>query len=474
LEAQAMSRINTNVTSIIAQRVLNQQNNRMTTSLQRLSTGLRINAGRDDPAGLIASETLRTEQKAIAAAQTNIARAINVVAVAESGLSELGNLLNDLETLVDKSSNTSGISADEQAANQLEIDGILSSINRIASSTELQGRKLLSGELAYNTSTVSAANIAHLQLNSARVPEGGKRTVAIKVTQAASLAAISYTGGAIGAAPVTIEVTGNLGTERVTLASASLVNVCSAINQSKEMTGVSASVVGGNVRMTSTDYGSSQFVKVRALSGTFTMAGTGTDYGQDVKVNLNGQTVTGDGLNVTARTSILDANITLAAAFGSITTGGTTKFGVTGGGATFTIAPQLDLNSVATLGINSVDTSSLGNGNVGYLFTLGTGNANSMDSNNFFAAQRIVRAATQQVADLRGRLGSFEKNTLNTSANSLQVQYENVTAADSIIRDTDFAEETSNLTREQILVQSATNVLKLANAQPQQVLALLQ
>lgn len=469
-----MSRINTNVTSIIAQRVLATQNTRLTTSLQRLSTGLRINSGSDDPAGLIASETLRAEQKAIAAAQTNIARATNVVAVAESGLSELGNLLNDLETLVDKSSNVTGISTDERAANQLEIDSILSSINRIASSTELQGRQLLSGELAYTTSTVSAANIASLQLNSARVPEGGKRTVAIKVTQAASLAAVSYTGGAIGATPVTIEVTGNLGTERITFASASLANVCSAINQSKEMTGISAAVVGTAVRMMSTDYGTSQFVKVRALSGTFTMAGTGTDYGQDVKVNLNGQTVTGEGLKITARTSVLDANITLAAAFGKVTTGGTTKFGVTGGGATFTIAPKLDLNSVATLGINSVDTTWLGDGNVGYLYTLGTGETNAMDNDRFYTAQRIVRTAVQQVANLRGRLGSFEKNTLNTSANSLQVQYENVTAAESIIRDADFAQETSNLTRQQILVQSATNVLKLANAQPQQVLGLLQ
>jgi len=126
-----MSRINTNVSSIIAQRILTTQNTRLNQSLQRLSTGLRINSGKDDPAGLIASETLRAEKNAVQAAQTNVARAVNVVAVAESGLSEITTLLTDLEDLVDRSSNETGISDDERVANQQEIDLILDSINRI-------------------------------------------------------------------------------------------------------------------------------------------------------------------------------------------------------------------------------------------------------------------------------------------------------------------------------------------------------
>jgi len=240
------------------------------------------------------------------------------------------------------------------------------------------------------------------------------------------------------------------------------------------LTGASAYVASGVVRITSTEYGSDQYVRVRALSGTFTVAGTGSDEGADVQANINGQSVTGEGLSLSVRTTILDANITLTAAYGSVTTGGTTQFAVTGGGAQFTIAPKLDMNSQATLGLTAIDTSSLGDGNVGYLYSLASGEANAIASKNYFAAQRIVRTALSQVASLRGRLGSFEKNTLETSANSLRVQFENVAAAESVIRDTDFAQETSNLTRQQILVQSATNVLKLANAQPQMVLALLQ
>lgn len=470
-----MSRINTNVSSIIAQRILTTQNTRLNQSLQRLSTGLRINSGKDDPAGLIASETLRAEKNAVQAAQTNVARAVNVVAVAESGLSEITTLLTDLEDLVDRSSNETGISDDERVANQQEIDLILASINRIANSTELQGRKLLNGDLAYTTSTVSSAKIAHLQLNSARVPQGGTRSVAIQVTQAASLAVVSYTGGAIGATPVTIEVLGNLGAERITFASASLADIAAAVNQSAALTGVSATVDGSVVRLTSTEYGSAQFVKVRVLdSGTFTVAGSGEDWGRDVVVNVNGQTLTGTGLQVSARSTALDADITLKAAFGSVTTGGTALFGVTGGGAKFSISPKLDLNSMATLGINTLTTASLGDGNVGWLYSIGTGQENAMSEKNYFTAQRIVRRALSQVATLRGRLGSFERNTLDTTANSLNIQYENLSSAESALRDTDFAEETSNLTRAQILVQSATSVLKLANQAPQNVLALLQ
>ena len=97
-----------------------------------------------------------------------------------------------------------------------------------------------------------------------------------------------------------------------------------------------------------------------------------------------------------------------------------------------------------------------------------------MDSKNFETAQRIVRSATRQVAELRGRLGAFSKNTLNSTINALQVALENTTAAESAIRDADFAAETSNLTRAQILVQSSTKTLAMANQAPQMVLQLLQ
>ena len=139
----------------------------------------------------------------------------------------------------------------------------------------------------------------------------------------------------------------------------------------------------------------------------------------------------------------------------------------------FSISPTVGLSGQEALGISEVSSAALGNASDGYLSSLGTGLTNSLSSRNFTTAQRIVRAAINEVASLRGRLGGFQKDTLSTTINSLRVARENVTAAESAIRDADFAVETSSLTRAQIMVNSSTVVLQLANTQPQNVLALL-
>ena len=165
-----MSRINTNVSSMIAQRILGMQNRGLFISLERLSTGLRINRGADDPAGLIASESLRSEKRAISAAIGNAERAEQVVNVAEGGLQEINNLLLDLQSLVAATANEAGISAEEKDANQLQIDSILQTIDRLANDTTFNGLKLLNGNFDYTTSGVSA-NITDLTINSARLSD---------------------------------------------------------------------------------------------------------------------------------------------------------------------------------------------------------------------------------------------------------------------------------------------------------------
>src|SRR5436190_4911262 len=114
-----MSRINTNVSSLLAQRVLAGQNKGLVGSLERLSTGLRINRGKDDPAGLIASENLRAEKSAINAAIGNADRADQVANIAEGGLQEVSNLLTDLQGLITTTANSAGLSKQEKEANQL-------------------------------------------------------------------------------------------------------------------------------------------------------------------------------------------------------------------------------------------------------------------------------------------------------------------------------------------------------------------
>src|SRR3954451_15034824 len=105
-----MSRINTNVSSLIAQQTLARNNTQLNTSLQRLSTGLKINSGSDNPAGLIASENLRAEKAGITQAVDNAGRASNIIGTAEGGLSEVSNLLTELQSLVSQTANSGGLS----------------------------------------------------------------------------------------------------------------------------------------------------------------------------------------------------------------------------------------------------------------------------------------------------------------------------------------------------------------------------
>jgi flagellin len=125
------------------------------------------------------------------------------------------------------------------------------------------------------------------------------------------------------------------------------------------------------------------------------------------------------------------------------------------------------------LGIQSVVTSRLGNATDGFLNSLKSGGTNSLKSTNLVTAQNILNSAVKDITGSRGRLGNFSKNTLETTMNVLKIINENLAAAESAIRDTDFAAESSNMTRNQILVQSSTSILGQANFAPQSVLSLL-
>jgi flagellin len=475
-----MSRINTNVSSLIAQRVLRKNNDSVNKSLERLSTGLRINKGADDPAGLIASENLRLEKAGISQAIDNAERASNIIGTAEGGLTEVSSLLTELQQLVSQSANTGGLSEEEKAANQLQVDSILGTINRIAGSTAFQGAKLLNGNYAYATSGVVASAFTTMQINSARLPDAQAVNVVVQVTDSATTGQVTFTGAGTGTGnTVTLEVAGAAGTEQLTFAgSSTIAQIATAVNAIREVTGVSAAASGTTLKFNSTGYGSEQFVSVKALSGTFAVAGgtNGKDYGTDAIVKVNGAAAEAHGINVTYRNSNLDLEFDISTATGGVNglnNGGTKTFTITGGGANFSLGSKVTETDKAAIGIQSVSTSSLGDGAVGYLSTLASGGANDLSSGNLVAAQKILDKAVKQVSQLRGRLGAFQKFTIGSTVNSLGIAFENASAAESAIRDTDFAEETAKLTRSQILVSAATTVLAQANASPQAALNLL-
>jgi flagellin len=269
---------------------------------------------------------------------------------------------------------------------------------------------------------------------------------------------------------VTIEVAGNGGTEQLSFSSGTTVSaIAASINAVTTATGVSATVSGSNLYVTSTEYGSDQFVSLKTVAGTFTPTTT-KDYGRDASVTINGAEAQANGKAISYRSSNLDIEFDLDATFN---TPGTDSFTVTGGGASFALGSKVSEGDKASIGIASVSTGSLGDSNTGFLSALASGGDASLESDNLVTAQKIVDKAIKQVSQIRGRLGAFQKFTIGSTINSLGIAYENASAAESAIRDTDFAAETANLTRNQILAAAATTVLSQANASPQSALSLL-
>ncbi|MFI5379377.1 MAG: flagellin [Tepidisphaerales bacterium] len=466
-----MSRINTNIPSLTAMHQLSKNSAALSTSLQRLSSGLQINSGKDAPAALIASETLRSEIAGINQAIENSGRADNVLSTAEGSLQEVSALLLEVQSLTTQAANTGALSTAEIAANQLQVDSILSSINRISNTTQFNGVKLLNGSLDYTTAGVNATNFASVQVNSALLADNAPSTVVVAVTQSARTGTLGYTGGALGAGnAVTLQIAGNKGSQQVSFAGGTTVaQMVTAINALKNATGVSAINSGGDLGLNSVEFGSTQYVSLQTISGAFVPT-AGIGYGRDANVTVNGAAAQADGLSVSYRAANLDIQMQLGTAFNTL---GNDQFQITGGGAAFALGSKVTEQDKASIGLQSVSAGSLGDAVTGYLSTLGSGAANSLSSGNLTTAQKIIDQSIQQVSTLRGRIGAFQKEVLDSNVNSLNVALENVTASESAIRDTDFATETAAMTRAQILVQATTSVLAQANSSPQNVLALL-
>jgi flagellin len=512
-----MSRINTNVQSLVAQRVLGQNNKSLGVSLERLATGLKINRGADDPAGLIASQNLRAEKAAIGQAIANSERAEQIVNIAEGGLQEISGLLNELEGLVTATANTAGLSQSEKEANQLQIDSILQTIDRIAGSTSFQGSRLLNGNFDYTTNSV-AADVQDFTVNGAKLNQGSTIDVDVVVTNSAQSGGffLSFGGTGIDLGASTdrfvFEVAGKDGARELSFASgASLTSIAAAVNSFTEVTGVKATVSGTGLRLDSTDFGSDEFVSVKVVNDGSIAAGDGIigltaddtttadtanttafnttaaangvkDEGQDIGATINGIVATGRGTRASINSDFLAVELDLSSGTASGTAnaqtlGSLSAFTINGGGADFQLDGFVDISGKVSLGIGNVSARTSGRivdgSNIFQLADLGGGKSLNVVDGDLNGAQKSIRAAIGEVSSLRGRLGAFQKNTVGATIRSLGIALENTTAAESLIRDTDFAGQTAELTRNQILVAASTNVLGAANSQPQNVLSLL-
>lgn len=605
-----MTRINTNVASLRGLRNLDRANNLLNTSLTRLSTGLKINSGKDNPAGLIASETLRSQITVIEQSIKNSNRANNVISTADAALGEITGLLNQVRGLIQEGLNNGALSTAEIEANQSQIDEALSAINRISANTKFGSDKLIDGSKAFTTQLTSADNakLSDFQINSAVFAGSSSVVIDATITGVATRGELfnDFVSGGLTSA-TTLEVSGAKGTDVIFLgAGSTLDNIKAAFDGVKDATGVeavkTAPVAGkgtiassganddliftdkraatgdqaeftqvlkvkinqktsgstlavtssstaseilltvtlgtdasnnvtstasdvkallesdanssayvtvslegtgagtidaadlGDAQVTvntgakdafltfrSTDFGSAQFVGVKVLQGTFTttkdsVGGAAAERvsGTDVQARINGQIAQGKGLKTTIRTAGLNASLTFTSA--ANTANNNAKITVTGGGSLFQIGQDVSTSGQVSLGIDAVNTGRLG-GVSGKLFELGSGGGKSLlDVSPTLPGSdlvNIVDEAISRVTELRGRLGSLQKNVVDTNIATLGVALESISEARSQIVDTDFAAETANLTRAQILSQSGLSVLAIANQNPSQVLSLL-
>lgn len=517
-----MARINTNVPSVIAQANLARNNVELETRLERLSTGLRINRGKDDPAGLIISERIGTDLNGIDQAIKNTERASSMIATTESALAEINNLLNSIKSLMVESANTGANSPEERAANQLAIDSAIQSITRISNTATFGGLKLLDGGLDFTLSGLTSSTISKAQVFSASFVGANALSVDVDVINSAQKGALflngnlNITANGVLNSSVTLRIQGAEGVRELSFTSGQTVSqIAAGINQLTSLTGVEAALIDATdssvgVMIRSEKYGADEFVSVSrvdapsaaldgfelykfngdadypAFDGTFNWAAASLvtserDTGRDVVALVNGTLATGRGLEISVNSPSLSVELLLAESYSIDPSLGTDTFYVTGGGSLFQIGPNINAQQQVSFGIQSVASSLLGgtlvDGSLQYLTALAKGKDYSIEENvrrsDFTEAQRILNNAIDEVSVLRGRLGAFEGNVLATTQRSLLTQFENLTASRSRIRDADFAAETSELTRAQILQSSGTSVLALANQQAQSVLQLL-
>ncbi|MCB9855915.1 MAG: hypothetical protein H6818_09540 [Phycisphaerales bacterium] len=459
-----------NVNTLSLLNILNQTSAKQSASLTKLSTGFKINKGSDDPAGLIAVQSLSAELTAVDAAINNGQRANSVLDVADASLGEIGSLLSEIETLAAQSTSSGGLSAAEISANQAQIDNAIDAINRIVQTTTFNGKRLLDGQQGIRATASSPTLVTDVKLYS-RPTSNSSQSFAVSVESAGTVASATVADLGVSISAAEFTVTGTAGTATITVAASdAITDIRDKIIAAASETGVSASVSGTELHIQSREYGTNAFVGSTFISGdTDFAAGVQQTTGTDASVTVNGQQAFVDGLRVSFNSNGSSGEFSLTAT-GNTTSGSVGTLNIAGGGLTFQLGTAS--NTQATVGISSIFAHELGDTNTGFLSELKSGGANDL-STNANNAVLIAKSAINQVATQRGRIGGFQKFQVETSINSLNATKISLESARSLINDVDFAVETAELSRQNTLLQSSISLLGVAGQQTSQVLSLL-
>ena len=469
----------TNVASLNARNNLLRSNTGLQRSVERLSSGLKINRGADGPAALVISEKQRAQISGLRQAIDNSEKAVSLVQTAEGALAEINSMLVKVRGLAVDSANAGLNDTDALAANQAEISNALDTINRIASNTQFGSKKLLDGSAGVSGTATDAdvtvlagtadtlAGTYAIVVSSAG--ERGTRDAATAQTAALAQDEILTVNG--------VSITLSTGLTQG--------QVIDRVNEFTGQTGVIADAngAGSATRFYSESYGTAASVSVISnVADAANSSGVGTtaltDSGSNIQITVDGgAAITGSGNAVTVNSGAAKGlSLQFATAAGAANATATVT-GAQGNVTTQNNALVFQIganqNQTADIAIDRVNPVSLGVGVTGSQFS----NLNEIDISSASKSQdalAVIDAAINDIATQRGALGAFQQNTLAATTNNLRATLENTVAAESIIRDTDFAQEISNFTSSNVLVQAGTSVLGNANQLTQGILSLLQ
>lgn len=493
-----MAVINTNIASLNAQRNLSSSSMSLSTSLQRLSSGLRINSAKDDAAGLAISERFTAQIRGMDQARRNANDGVSLSQTAEGALSKMGDILQRVRELAVQSANATNSASDRLAINA-EVGQLTSELDRFAQSTEFNGLKLLDGSQASSVFQVGANANQSITATTAnfRTTSYGSNQIGTTTATSSGVYSTAYGSPVSGAAVTTsgnVLIQGGAASGQISVnVTDSAKDIADKINQQTQ-TGVRASAR----TETTLSFGATGSYTLNAFGNnasgqtvTFNITNTSTASGlADAVTQFNNQSSktgitaalnsTGTGVVLTSDTG---NNITLAVASGgnagAVSGGGAAL--ATGASGAMTIAGQVLLDSDKSYTV-STSGAALGGSVFGAAVAAGSQVTSSLQSvstldvsnvANATQALRIVDSALAVVNGQRANFGALQSR-FESAISNLQISSENMSAARSRIQDADFASETANLSRNQILQQAGTAMLSQANKLPQQVLQLLQ
>ncbi len=501
-----MAVINTNLIALQTQNTLENTQSSLATSIQRLSSGLKINSAKDDPAGLAIASRMTSQQEGTNQAAANASQGISMVQTADAALAQSTKALQTMRSLAVEAANGTN-SASDLAALQAQVTELQAHVQQIATTTQYNGINLLDGSLsnlqfqvganAGQSISIGIGNAQQTALgnNMISLTGGAGNAAGTSITEAGVVSSSVSAVNNVTAQTLTIQGNGTTQTVSVVVGE-SAQSIAAAFNNLTTSTGVTARA-STTATMTFASAGTQSFT----INGIAVNASYSSSSGYESAVNaINQQTgntgvtasLSSGGITLTNSTgadiavsNIGTNNITVA---GTVNTG-TQSAPVFTAGTAVTLSSATSTTTTAVIGGNIqfgsqsgfAITTTVGSASTGGLFDVQTANGstlNTVGSINITStvgatnALDIIDAAIAQVNTSRGLLGALQ-NRFTATVSSLQTASLNLASSRSTIEDTDFATETTNLSTAQILQQAGTAMLAQANQIPSGVLALL-